>query len=99
MRKAKIPSKVCVSCIDLKVGALGVEGHVKKQHIEYTIPYEMNLISKELQLVCIKNEKAIQHLVLQAQWVFVLGAEWIFTDHICNSKLSSKIVKIAINSG
>ena len=66
---------MCVSCLDLTVGAIAVEGHVRKQHIKYTTPYEMNLISKELQLVCIKNEKAIQHLVLQAQWVFVLGAE------------------------
>ena len=64
-----------MSGLGLTVGALAVEGHVKKQHIEYAIPYEMNLISRELQPVCIKNERAIQHLVLQAQWVFVLGAE------------------------
>ena len=75
VRKVKIPSKMCVSSLDLTVGALAVEGHLRKQQIKYTIPYEMNLISKELQSVCIKNERAIQHLVLQAQWVFVLGAE------------------------
>ena len=57
VRKAKKPSKMCVSCLDLTVGALAVEGHVRKQHIKYTTPYEMNLISKELQPITLKMKE------------------------------------------
>ena len=48
---------MCVSCLDLTVDALAVEGHVRKQHIKYTIPYEMNLISKELQPITLKMKE------------------------------------------
>ena len=57
VRKAKKPSKMCVSCLDLTVGALAAEGHVRKQHIKYTTPYEMHLNSTELQLVTLKMDE------------------------------------------
>ena len=48
---------MCVSSLDLTVGALAVEGHLRKQQIKYTIPYEMNLISKELQPITLKMKE------------------------------------------
>jgi hypothetical protein len=48
---------MCVSCLDLTVGALAAEGHVRKQHIKYTTPYEMHLNSTELQLVTLKMDE------------------------------------------
>ena len=48
---------MCVSCLDLTVGALAVDGHVRKQDIKYTTPYEMNLISKELQTITLKMKE------------------------------------------
>ena len=55
VRKAKIPSKMCVSCLDLTVGAIAVKGHLSKQHIENTILAEINPISKELKPVTLSN--------------------------------------------
>jgi len=57
VRKAKIPSKMCVSYLDKTVGARAAEGHVRKQHIENTILDEMHLISKELQPVTLKMDE------------------------------------------
>ena len=57
VRKAKKPSKMCVSCLDLTVGALAAEGHVRKQHIENTILDEMHLNSTELQPVTLKMDE------------------------------------------
>jgi len=48
---------MCVICLDLMVGALSVEGHVRKQHIENIILDEINLISKELQPVTLKMKE------------------------------------------
>ncbi|NCX28942.1 MAG: hypothetical protein EBX20_09870 [Rhodobacterales bacterium] len=50
---------MCVSCLDLTVGALAVEGHVMKQHIENTILDEINPISKELKPVTLSNPTSI----------------------------------------
>ena len=55
MRKAKIPSKMFVSYLDLTVGAIAVKAHLSKQHIENTILAEINPISKELQPVTLSN--------------------------------------------
>jgi len=55
VRKAKIPGKMCVSCLDLTVGAMAVKGHLSKRHIENTILAEINPISKELQPVTLSN--------------------------------------------
>ena len=48
---------MCVSCLDLTVGAIAVKGHLSRQHIENTILDEMHLISKELQPVTLKMDE------------------------------------------